>query len=111
MVEVVGKSVGAGANSFFYKQQLIGACRDALAEDIVVGLILVHIAQAGSEDIGQGIPPLEYLHDREQEQIPGVEGADMAGFVQEDFASVLSFKFLPRIFYFFILCVFCDTLS
>ena len=57
-------------------------CRNALPQNKVVGLVFVKVAQADAQHIGQRIPPLQPLHQREQQYVPRMPVADAtAGFV------------------------------
>lgn len=63
MIKIVCKSIGAGANSLLYYQFGIGMSGNALAQDIVVGLVLVNIAQVDTQQASKGIPPLDGLYE------------------------------------------------
>jgi hypothetical protein len=80
-IEVVGKGIGGVGQGLAHQQGLIGHLRDALVQHVVVGLILMHIAQTGAQPIDKGIPPLQSLNKGEQEDIIGMTADNMGTFV------------------------------
>ena len=89
MIKVVGKSVGAGANSFFYEQILIVAKGDTLTQHVSISLVFVNISQTYSEHIHKRIPPLQHFYKCEQQDIERMKAANVPLLVQNDFVALL----------------------
>ena len=89
MVEVVGKGVGTGTNGCLQQQGLVLAGRYALAQHIVVGLVLVNIAETGTKHIDEGIEPLHRLHNHQQQDVPRVVAEHVATLVEQYLVAVV----------------------
>ena len=70
-VEVVGEGQRRALHGLSGQQCLIGRQRNTLLQHVVVGLVLVHVAQALVEQIGHGVPPLQHFYNRQQQNVAG----------------------------------------
>ena len=61
--------------------------RNTLLQDIVVGLVFVHISKADAQHISKRIPPLKHLYKSEQHDIPRVTVLYVPHFVQHNLAT------------------------
>ena len=62
---------------------------NTLAKDVVVGFVLVNIAEMNAQEIDERIPPLQGFDEREQKDVRGVMVEDVSLLVQDNLASVL----------------------
>ena len=60
-----------------------------MPEDIVVGFVLVHVAQIYAQQIDEGVPPLHGLDEREQKDVQGMMIENVCLLVKDNLSTVL----------------------